>query len=282
MSDKEIKSFDFNFIEFIEILWKHKMKLIILGLIAIVVASIFSAPFFIKPKFKSTAVFYPTTNNSISNALLTEINARANDPLEFGEEEEAEKALQILQSSKLQGRLIRNFELKKHYNIKKSSTPNTMVECDSDMENCVDVPRCNEIECRTTLDCRVDNVWYDLSGWRKGHPGGEHWIDYYDGRDATEVMYAFHSDKAMKMMQKLPKSDSETVNVLESIVGEDSSTAINFRKLREVRLHNDLLLLVCEKRNNFFDFNPLRRTTRALSTTTESLKGWVVGTGHCS
>jgi len=164
----------------------------------------------------------------------------------------------------------------------KSSTPNTMVECDSDMENCVDVPRCNEIECRTTLDCRVDNVWYDLSGWRKGHPGGEHWIDYYDGRDATEVMYAFHSDKAMKMMQKLPKSDSETVNVLESIVGEDSSTAINFRKLREVRLHNDLLLLVCEKRNNFFDFNPLRRTTRALSTTTESLKGWVVGTGHCS
>lgn len=125
MSDKEIKSFDFNFIEFIEILWKHKMKLIILGLIAIVVASIFSAPFFIKPKFKSTAVFYPTTNNSISNALLTEINARANDPLEFGEEEEAEKALQILQSSKLQGRLIRNFELKKHYNIKKSSTPNT-------------------------------------------------------------------------------------------------------------------------------------------------------------
>ena len=46
-------------------------------------------------------------------------------PLEFGEEEEAEKALQILQSSKLQGRLIRNFELKKHYNIKKSSTPNT-------------------------------------------------------------------------------------------------------------------------------------------------------------
>lgn len=123
--DRETQSFDFNFIEFIQILWKHKVKLIILGAIAIIAASIFSAPFFIKPKFKSTAVFYPTTNNSISNALLTELNMRAKDPLEFGEEEEAEKALQILGSSRLQERLIRNFDLKNHYNIQKSSTPNT-------------------------------------------------------------------------------------------------------------------------------------------------------------
>lgn len=122
---KETQSFDFNFIELIEILWLHRIKLIILGAIAIIAASIFSAPFFIKPKFKSTAVFYPTTNNSISNALLTELNMRAKDPLEFGEEEEAEKALQILGSSRLQGRLIRNFDLKNHYNIQKSSTPNT-------------------------------------------------------------------------------------------------------------------------------------------------------------
>mgnify|MGYP001081777756 CR=1 FL=1 len=125
MSNQEIKSFDFNFVELIQIWWKHRNKLIIIGAVAIIAASIFSAPFFIKPKFKSTAVFYPTTNNSISNALLTELNTRANDPLEFGEEEEAEKALQILQSSKLQDRLIKNFDLMKHYNIKNSNTPNT-------------------------------------------------------------------------------------------------------------------------------------------------------------
>ena len=39
-----------------------------------------------------------------------------------------------------------------------------------------------------------------------GAPGGTHWIDAYDGADATEVMYAFHSDRAMSMMQRLPKS----------------------------------------------------------------------------
>lgn len=125
MSEKEIKSFDFNFIEFIDVLWQHRIKLALLGAIAVVASAIFSAPFFIKPKFKSVAVFYPTTNNSISNALLTELNSRANDPLEFGEEEEAEKALQILQSSKLQDRLIRNFDLMNHYNIEKSKTPQT-------------------------------------------------------------------------------------------------------------------------------------------------------------
>jgi uncharacterized protein involved in exopolysaccharide biosynthesis len=62
-------------------------------------------------------VFYPTTNNSISNALLTDLNQRQKDPLEFGAEEEAEKALQILQSSKLTERLVRNYNLLEHYKI---------------------------------------------------------------------------------------------------------------------------------------------------------------------
>ena len=46
----------------------------------------------------------------------------------------------------------------------------------------------------------------DLTNWRAAHPAGTHWIDAYDGADATEVMYAFHSDRAMSMMQRLPKS----------------------------------------------------------------------------
>jgi len=50
--------------------------------------------------------------------------------------------------------------------------------------------------CRNSLDVRIHNVWYNLEGWRKAHPAGEHWIDWYDGRDATEVMDAFHSEKA--------------------------------------------------------------------------------------
>jgi hypothetical protein len=69
-----------------------------------------------------------------------------------------------------------------------------------------------------------------LSGWRKAHPAGEHWIDYYDGRDATEVMDAFHSQKARGMYQRLPKS--KVADQLESVTAADTPTQLAFRKLR--------------------------------------------------
>jgi len=105
-------------------------------------------------------------------------------------------------------------------------------ECD-DEANCVEVDACDENECRTTLDVRIHGEWYDLSGWRKAHPAGAHWIDWYDGRDATEVMDAFHSVKARKMWQKLPKSAPATALQLEKTVVPDSSTQISFRKLQK-------------------------------------------------
>lgn len=99
---------------------RWRKQLIILGLVSIVVSSIVS--FMLTPKYQSTVVFYPTTNNSISNALLTDLNQRQKDPLEFGAEEEAEKALQILQSSKLTERLVRNYNLMEHYKIDPKSS----------------------------------------------------------------------------------------------------------------------------------------------------------------
>lgn len=108
----------------------------------------------------------------------------------------------------------------------------TTWECDEDAM-CVEVPACDDEECRTSLDVRIHNKWYDLSGWRKAHPAGAHWIDWYDGRDATEVMDAFHSAKGREMYQRLPASKPETAQMLESIAVPDSPTQIAFRKLRD-------------------------------------------------
>jgi hypothetical protein len=80
-------------------------------------AIVMTHPAITKPKYKAQHIFYPTKNNSISNALLTELNQRQQDPLEFGEEIEAEKALQIIQSGTLIGRLVKNFNLMEHYGI---------------------------------------------------------------------------------------------------------------------------------------------------------------------
>ena len=40
---------------------------------------------------------------------------------------------------------------------------------------------------------KIDDQWYDARGWAKAHPGGERWIWFFDGRDATDAFYALHS-----------------------------------------------------------------------------------------
>jgi len=96
-----------------------------------------------------------------------------------------------------------------------------------------DIEVASAIVGRTTLDVRIHGVWYDLSRWRKAHPAGAHWIDWYDGRDATEVMDAFHSAKARKMWSRLPRSSARSEAMLASTVPEDSEAQKNFRALRE-------------------------------------------------
>jgi hypothetical protein len=39
----------------------------------------------------------------------------------------------------------------------------TAWECNEDAE-CVVVPACDEVDCRTSLDVRIHGKWYDLSG----------------------------------------------------------------------------------------------------------------------
>jgi len=106
-------------------------------------------------------------------------------------------------------------------------------DCNEEAE-CVQVARCDEERCQTSLDVRIHGEWYDLSGWRKAHPAGTHWIDWYDGRDATEVMDAFHSEKGRAMYKRLPKSSQKNIDILEASgdIPEYTSTEIAFRELR--------------------------------------------------
>ena len=77
------------------------------------------------------------------------------------------------------------------------------------------------------LNIRIDDEWYDLTNWRVAHPAGAHWIDAYKNNDATEVMYGFHSDKAMGMIQRLPKSKEPPTDVPPPV-----ATSYAFRELR--------------------------------------------------
>lgn len=98
-------------------LYKWRKPLIIFTLIASLFGAVVSSPLVMTPKFKSTAVIYPTTTNSISQALLVEHNPYRKDVLEFGEELEAERLLQILNSDEMQNRIVAEFKLFDHYEI---------------------------------------------------------------------------------------------------------------------------------------------------------------------
>lgn len=113
-----------------------------------------------------------------------------------------------------------------------NSQPPIAYDCNDEAE-CVEVPICDDVQCRTSLDVRIHSTWYDLSGWRKAHPAGPHWIDWYDGRDATDVMDAFHSTRGREMYKRLPKSTEQTAMVLDASVAPYSTTELAFRELRD-------------------------------------------------
>ena len=101
---------------------KWRKPLLIVVLLAAIGSYVFSGPYFIKPKYKSTVIFFPTSTNSISRALLSENVSDKQDLLAFGEEERAEQMLQILNSDDIRNFIIRKYKLMEHYGIDPGST----------------------------------------------------------------------------------------------------------------------------------------------------------------
>lgn len=97
-----------------QFLMAHWKKLLIISFLSGLLAFGFS--FLIKPKYKGTAVFYPAVTQSISNLVSTG-RGTDKDFLDYGEEEEAERVIQILQANEIREFIIANYDLWKHYDI---------------------------------------------------------------------------------------------------------------------------------------------------------------------
>jgi capsular polysaccharide biosynthesis protein len=85
----------------LNLIWKRKFHIILVGVIAIVLSAIFSGSTFITPKFKSTARIYPTNIWVLSN------------------ESETEQMLEVLNSNDLKFKMFDSFELDKVYKVNK-------------------------------------------------------------------------------------------------------------------------------------------------------------------
>ena len=112
MKNKKMDSSQNQSYDLISFLLKNKMPLIIVGLISLLSSSIIS--FMIEEKFESTAALYPTKTSSVS---ISRNISEDQSISKFGEDEEAEQMLQILESSSVRIKVTEKFNLLEHYDI---------------------------------------------------------------------------------------------------------------------------------------------------------------------
>ena len=96
----------------LELLWKKRRFLIIITSIAAIVSIIVS--FLMTPLYLSTAIVFPAASNSVS--FSEQRNVKAGN-MDFGEEDQAEQLVQILQSSRIKDRIVTKYDLMNHYEI---------------------------------------------------------------------------------------------------------------------------------------------------------------------
>ena len=112
---------EFNSSNLIVFLFKWRKPLFIVMVAALFCSWFFTLPIFITPKYKSTVILFPASSSSVSKALLSEKGGKNDDLTSFGESEQAEQLLQILNSNKIRDRVIRKFNLMEHYRIDSTS-----------------------------------------------------------------------------------------------------------------------------------------------------------------
>lgn len=88
---------------FIKLIMKWKFHFMVITVSAIVVSAVFSSDFFIKPRYKSFAIIYP------SNIIP------------YSSETPSEQLLQLLESSDIRNAVVSKFKLAAHYDIDTTS-----------------------------------------------------------------------------------------------------------------------------------------------------------------
>lgn len=108
--------YNFSSVDLLIYIWKKRIILIGVGLIAGIASIIISM--LITPMFQSSVIMFPASSASISKDLLSQNYSGRQNVHGFGEEEQAEQLLQILNSEPIRARIIEKYNLMEHYEIK--------------------------------------------------------------------------------------------------------------------------------------------------------------------
>ncbi|MDA3909857.1 MAG: Wzz/FepE/Etk N-terminal domain-containing protein [Bacteroidales bacterium] len=114
MKEQDKYSRQFEAENVLDLIIRRRMPLLIIIFAAAVLSAVASLT--IQPKYKSTVTLFPVSSSSISQALMSQ-NSGEKEILKFGEEEEVEQMMQVLQSNTIRNRVIEKYKLMQHYGI---------------------------------------------------------------------------------------------------------------------------------------------------------------------
>ena len=115
MENAKQTGYNFSSVDLLIYIWKKRAVLMGIGLIAGIASIIISV--LITPMFQSSVIMFPTSNASISKDLLSQNYSGRQSVHGFGEEQQAEQLLQILNSEPIRSRIIQKYDLMEHYEI---------------------------------------------------------------------------------------------------------------------------------------------------------------------
>ena len=107
---------NFNADSLLLLIWKWRIPFIVVIFLTIVVSAIISLV--MEERYKSTVILFPAKT---ANVALGEKLVPVTGSTLFGEEEEAEQMLQILNSSEIRDRIVKKHNLMDHYEISPDS-----------------------------------------------------------------------------------------------------------------------------------------------------------------
>ncbi|MFO7657389.1 MAG: hypothetical protein R6W78_10000 [Bacteroidales bacterium] len=112
---KETNDFNLKSTDLIEFAWEKRVPLIVVTFIAMIVSTVFS--YRITELYNSSVILYPVPAASASKYLFTTSYPGRQTLYEFGEEEQCDQLLQILNSDNIKNRIIEKYDLFSHYEI---------------------------------------------------------------------------------------------------------------------------------------------------------------------
>lgn len=105
-----------NSTHLLRFIFDRRRTFVVIGFASAVLASI--AALLMEEQFKSTVIMFASPQHSIGEQFYEEV--KRNDLLEYGETEDAERLLQILNSDRIRSRIIEKYDLWTHYDIDRS------------------------------------------------------------------------------------------------------------------------------------------------------------------